>query len=83
MKQLDEILGDYLAAQVALEERLYRKVEQQLAALNGEDFADVNDLLSGIKATLARHCARLDGELDRLETHAAVDVVEPVLSVAV
>jgi hypothetical protein len=74
MKQLEDILGNYLAEQVALEERLYKEVEQQLAALNGEDFADVNDLLSGIKTVLGKHFARLNGELDRLEEKAHFDV---------
>jgi hypothetical protein len=83
MKQLDDILGNYLAEQVALEKRLYREVEQQLAALNGEDFADVNDLLSEIKTVLAKHCARLDGELDCLEEKMCLYVLEPLLNVAV
>lgn len=74
MKQLEDILGNYLAEQVALEERVYKEVEQQLASLNGEDYADVNDLLSGIKEVLAKHFARLNGELDRLEENAHVDV---------
>jgi hypothetical protein len=83
MKQLEDILGNYLAEQAALEECLYKKVEQQLRELNDEDFADVNDLLSGIKAVLARHFARLNGELDRLEEKAHLDVLQPVINVAV
>ena len=74
MTQLDNILGNYLAEQVALEERLYKEVEQQLAVLNTEDFADVNDLLNGMKAVLGKHFARLNGELDRLEKHSYPDV---------
>lgn len=74
MKPLEDILEDYLAEQVALEERLCRKVEEQLAALSAEDFADVNDLLIGIKALLANHFARLNGELDRLEANSQPDV---------
>lgn len=74
MKQLGDILGNYLAEQVALEERLYKQIEQQLLALNAEEFADVGDLLNGVKAVLGRHFRRLNGELDRLEEKLCPDV---------
>jgi len=83
MKHLQDILGNYLAQQVAMEERLYTEVERQLAILPTQDFAEVNDLLIGIKAVLARHFVRLNEALDLTEENIQNAVKETAGSSAV
>jgi hypothetical protein len=67
MKELENILGDCLAEQVALEERLYKEVEYQLSQVKESEFSDVKELLSNIQTVLDTHFERLNKVLDKLD----------------
>ena len=67
MKQLETLLGNCLSEQVALEERLHKEVEYQIGELPVQEFKDVRELLSNVKAVLECQFHRLNRALDRLE----------------
>lgn len=67
MKHLDDLLRQHLGEQIALEEHLCRVLDQQIAEVSENDFADARDLLIRTRETLERHYTPLNDLLGKLE----------------
>jgi len=70
MGKQDEILKDHLSEQIALEEHLFKTIEDQISDIEGDDFSDARDLLKSTSKTLEKHFTPLNQLLDTLEKDA-------------
>ncbi|HQH26691.1 MAG TPA: hypothetical protein PLP17_04780 [Oligoflexia bacterium] len=73
MKKLEDILGNYLYAQLAFEESLYKEVEDQLSLLDESKFADVKKLLHLVQDVLETQFSRLNDSIERISKGALQD----------
>lgn len=76
MSKLNDILKQYLAEQIGLEEHLCRVIEEQISEFSETDFGDAKDLLVSTREVLENHFIPLNELLDKLECDA-IKVVTP------
>ena len=70
MENRDDILKQHLSEQIALEEDLYRIIQEQIVEIDEARFADAKSLLARTGQTLETHFTPLNELLDKLELDA-------------
>ncbi len=80
MTNLDEHLNQYLREQIALEEHLFKGIQDQIAGIDGIEFADAKDLLIKTNQVLEKHFTALNEILDVLDRGTADSVTKAAAS---
>lgn len=80
MNNLDEHLKQYLREQIALEEQLYKKIEDQISGIKEAEFADAKDLLIKTNQVLEKHFTPLNKLLDLLDQNTSEAIAKAAAS---
>lgn len=70
MDRCNEILKSQICDQIALEEQLYKSIEDKIMELDDNDFVDAKEILQRIASTIENHYTRLNNSLEVLDSEA-------------